>query len=708
MRLENKRYLEGFEKTTDSFFQRNFDYHSQKFIIDFIIRNVCWKYFKKYREYLDEIVESLINKTEIDVDIDNYLKDCFLTKLKNFSKDYRIDIKINPQETIDLKLASFNEEYIIPKKIEIIDNFNEDKKVKGVNKKNKINEEKWFPFKSKTWKNLSPDSQNSLTVFMENMFEYQDSYFLKKDPDNVFESLKNYQFQDLTNFFESKKKYFINEINNDNKLKNINPDKIYISKIILSKQFKDTFMNKIRKEINRIKNQKELCKIDYLSIIIIGKTRVGKSTLTNAMLKEKLAPIGKVEITTLVNKAYKSNNMPFLRIFDTRGIEMDPNFGPQEILKGTLKTIKKEEQKIENSSNLNDYIQCIWYCISNNGIEDTMEIEIIKELKQKEESVPIIFLHTYSFDEEKVQRVKSKIKAEFNDIVFIPVLAEPIKGVQDSHIFGLDDLLNETLKIYKKTKKGNIYKKIKKIYFPTIIKDFKNFNNSIKISLINKIVDKFTHDFNKVMDDEEFLKYIYNLLEIIFVEYLKYGEKDEKIELTQENKEYIKNITTIQKNFSSFHQVYKEKIEEIIKKIYDQKAIEYLDEQVRKEKKEFSKCLNKKNKCNKNDFKNNIETFLNNNFTYLSQKYIIYRLITDACEQIIDYVEILVNNLINKLIEKNPDIFDKIYYQKIDDLEKEIKFYRKNGKIYEHDSRDVTSSISKISERINGNAAPVP
>jgi hypothetical protein len=210
------------------------------------------------------------------------------------------------------------------------------------------------------------------------------------------------------------------------------------------------------------------------------------------------------------------------------------------------------------------------------------------------------------------------------------------------------------------------------------------------------------------MDDEEFLKYIYNLLEIIFVEYLKYGEKDEKIELTQENKEYIKNITTIQKNFSSFHQVYKKKIEEIIQNIYDQKAIEYLDEQVRKEKKEFSKCLNKKNKCNKNDFKNNIETFLNNNFSYLSQKYIIYRLITDACEQIIDYVEILVNNLINKLIEKNPDIFDKIYYQKIDDLEKEIKFYRKNGKIYEHDTRDVTSSIPKISERINGNAAPVP
>ena len=358
---------------------------------------------------------------------------------------------------------------------------------------------------------------------------------------------------------------------------------------------------------------------------------------------------------------------------------------------------------------MNDYIQCIWYCISNNEIED-IEIKVIKELKERVESVPIIFLHTYSYNEERVRSSKSKLEEQIKDIVYFPVLAEPIENAQDSHIFGLDDLLNETLKIYKKTKKGNIYKKIKEICFHKIITDFKSLNNSIKISLINKIVDKFTHDFNKVMDYEDFLKYIYNLLEIIFVEYLKYGEKDEKIELTQENKENIKNITTIQKNFSSFHQIYKKKSEEIVKEIYDQKAIEYLDEQVRKEKKEFSVCLKNKNKCNKTDFQNNIETFLNNNFYYLSQKYVIYRLITDTCEQIADYVEISINNIINKIIENNPNIFNIIYNQKFDDLEKEINFYRKNGKIYEHDAIDDNSSISNKSEISydNGSAAPIP
>ena len=705
MRLDNKRYLDGFKKTNHNFFQRNFDYHCQKFIIYFFIRNVCWKYYEVYRKYLDAIVESLINETTIDGDIDNYLKDCFLTKLKNFSKDYKIDIKINPQEIKDLKLDLFNEEYIIPKPIEIIDKFNEDINKKVSKIENKKNEEKWFPFKSKNFKYLSSESQNSLTGFMENKFEYQDSYFRKKDSsDNVFESIKNYQLQDLISFFESKKKYFIEDINNTYKLKNINPDKIYISKIISSKQFIDIYMNKIKREINEIKNKKELCKIDYLSIIIIGRSGVGKSTLTNAMIKEKLAPTDNVQIKTLVNKAYKSKNMPFLRIFDTRGIELDPNFGPYDILKETLKTIKKEEIEIEKSSNLNDYIQCIWYCISNNEIED-IEIEVIRELKKKEESVPIIILHTYSLNEEKVKISKAIIEKEFNDIIYIPVLADPIEGYQDSHIFGLDDLLNETLNIYKKTKKGNIYKKIKELCFHKIIKDFQKLNNLIKINLHNKIVDKFTHDFNKVLDNEDFLKYIYNLLELIFVEYMNYGEKNEKIELTQENKENIRNITNIQKYFSSFYQDYKKKSEEIIKKIYNIKAIEYLDEQVRKEKKEFSKCLNNKNKCNKTDFQNNIETFLNNNFYYLSQKYIIYRLITDAFEQITDYVEISINNLIKKLIEKNPDIFDKIYSKKIIDLEKEINSYRKNDKIYELDNTMKFSS-SRSERSFDGKAAP--
>ena len=39
IRLENKRYLKGFEKSIISFIKRNFYYISQKIIINYIIKN---------------------------------------------------------------------------------------------------------------------------------------------------------------------------------------------------------------------------------------------------------------------------------------------------------------------------------------------------------------------------------------------------------------------------------------------------------------------------------------------------------------------------------------------------------------------------------------------------------------------------------------------------------------------------------------------
>ena len=60
-------------------------------------------------------------------------------------------------------------------------------------------------------------------------------------------------------------------------------------------------------------------------------------------------------------------------------------------------------------------------------------------------------------------RIKSKLESEFNnDIHFIPVLARQIHYLVDA--FGLDDLLNETLKVCKKSTKGIIFE-TKKKYF---------------------------------------------------------------------------------------------------------------------------------------------------------------------------------------------------------------------------------------------------
>ena len=122
---------------------------------------------------------------------------------------------------------------------------------------------------------------------------------------------------------------------------------------------------------------------------------------------------------------------------------------------------------------------------------------------------------------------------------------------------------------------------------------------------------------------------------------------------------------------------------------------------MRKEKKEFKRNINYKNKCDKNDFINIIETFLNNNFYYFSQKYAIYRIIVDAFEQISEKLETFINDLISKLIDKtnHNDLLKTIYFKKCEDLKGRIDNFLENNQIYQKKNikSDEVNSNTRIS-----------
>jgi len=60
--------------------------------------------------------------------------------------------------------------------------------------------------------------------------------------------------------------------------------------------------------------------------MLVGKSGVGKSTLINGVLKlekgEK-AKTGTGQFITIKYEPYKSDSVPFLRLIDTRGIELN-------------------------------------------------------------------------------------------------------------------------------------------------------------------------------------------------------------------------------------------------------------------------------------------------------------------------------------------------------------------------------------------------
>ena len=63
---------------------------------------------------------------------------------------------------------------------------------------------------------------------------------------------------------------------------NINFNSTLIKQIISNEGGKEIIKQKIKNEIECVKNNKEIFKIEYLTIMIIGLTGAGKSTLVKA------------------------------------------------------------------------------------------------------------------------------------------------------------------------------------------------------------------------------------------------------------------------------------------------------------------------------------------------------------------------------------------------------------------------------------------
>lgn len=89
----------------------------------------------------------------------------------------------------------------------------------------------------------------------------------------------------------------------------------------------------------------------------------------------------------------------------------------------------------------------------------------------------------------------------------------------------------------------------------------------------------------------------------------------------------------------------------MIKPILDNKSLEYLDMQAKKEKK-LDKSINIENKNDREGFQKIINDFLCLNFYYISQKYVIYRLILDTSENFSENLEKQMNDIVNKNMQK--------------------------------------------------------
>ncbi len=181
--------------------------------------------------------------------------------------------------------------------------------------------------------------------------------------------------------------------------------------------------------------------LNTLNIIVAGKTGVGKSTLINAVFKEKLADTGVGKPVTTHMRKISKKGIP-LSIYDTRGFELGKEV-QNEVKKEVMDTISKGLA----TQDINKAIHCIWYCINtaSNRIEPE-EIEWLRELSMENQitQVPIIVVLTQSFSKKKAQEMRQLLLNENLDIIqVIPVLAEDyeIEDLGVAKAYGLDALI---------------------------------------------------------------------------------------------------------------------------------------------------------------------------------------------------------------------------------------------------------------------------
>ena len=230
----------------------------------------------------------------------------------------------------------------------------------------------------------------------------------------------------------------------NNKIDNLNNnnDRIgcEIERLINQKKYKDFIEEKIGNEIKNIINRgiaklnltkliedylnidnklKEINEkfngtIDSLNFIVIGNTGAGKSTFINKILDLKSGVNGafvnedSAEPTTLEFQKYKNDNKTGIQLIDTRGIESNRKYNTEYFM-GNFTDYYYNYTMI-NESNSN-FIYGILYIGEASSFS---EGEIIKEIKDKYNRIPLKILYTRNKKDNEIKRLKQTIITETN------------------------------------------------------------------------------------------------------------------------------------------------------------------------------------------------------------------------------------------------------------------------------------------------------
>ena len=512
------------------------------------------------------------------------------------------------------------------------------------------------------------EEANDLFKEFINSNQIQAFFHNAKTSDICFNQLKKEEKKKLVNYFNSKKGFYQKMIDSKIRQSNIPNYKGLVKNFMNLESARKGYNYKIEECIKKIEKNENSYKIEYLTVMLVGKSGVGKSTLINNVLKlnqGKKAKTGTGKFQTVKMDEYQNEAVKFLKLIDTRGIELNVQYGAEAVKKDAKEFIDRQLQ----SNNVNNFVHCIWYCITGNRFEQ-VEIDLLYSLKNSygDNNIPIIIVYTQATDNNTINEMKEYIKEKNIDANFIKVLAERKQLVDHNFLepFGLDVLISETLEKCKKALKGDMFSVITKKISEEIFNTIQSQNNSDKGYIIKEMKIYTIKNFGNVRDLDNFIYFIIHLfgyiITILFeTEEGQINDKNRQIFLDSDLINFFRNIYIQNNEFND--NMFLNKI-----------VYEFIDLQVLIQKNN-KKQIYYENQRTINDFKNTTKAFLDDNFNYFIQKMILNFIFSYIFGSLLDEFIYQSNELSIKLLneENIKDQIKRCFFKKYSEFEERLK-----------------------------------